>query len=461
MKHTLSPNSIVVTLVAAVVLLLPLVAGCQAPTPTPAPTAAPTAVVTPKPAATTPAPAATKPATPAPTSKPTTPQPAAKPVSIKLGIVADQTGPTASGNVGVFWGYQDLAKWANDNNYVPGVTFETIAYDNRFDMGRSLSGYELMKTRGVSVVHEQMTGANYALKDKYAADKIVAFIPPAPKALHPPGWAFTADASYSDAAAMAFEWIVQDWKSTGKPGKPKMAWLTWDADYGQAGAIANWYATDIGIEVLRNEFYAAQVPADVTSQLLRIKDAGADYVISMGVQSAWQIVLKDAQRLGLKDKMKFIGVGNAMESDVLIDLTKEASDGVYQTTFSSSLHEENVQGVQWLRDMMVRYHGEWLNYMVNTRNYLEMKMLIEAVKLAIQKDGIAPDKVNGQVIYNSLEKNFKDWSTDGLTAPLTISSDNHSAARMGKILQIKGGKPLPITGWIKAPHITRFEDVKK
>ncbi len=454
----------VLGIIALLTLLMPLLSACDnlPPTPTlPAPTVKP-AATTPPPAVQTTAPATPKPVTttPAPVARTEAPKPAAKPVSIKLGIVADMTGPTASGNVGVFWGYQDLAREANETNYVPGVVFETITYDNRFDVGRSLNGYELMKTRGVQAVHMQVTGANYALKDKYAQDKIIAFIPPAPKALHPPGWAFTADASYADGAAMGFEWILDDWKKSGQTGKPKMGWLTWDADYGYAGLLANWYARDKGIDVLKNEFFASPSPTDLTPQLLRLKDSGANYIISMGPQSGWQIALKDAQRLGLKDKIKFIGVGNAMESDALVTLAKDAAEGVYETHFSASLHEEGVPGVQWIRDMMVKYHGEWNNYLVNTRNYLEMKMFIEAVKLAIEKDKIAPDKLDNDAIYRSLEKNFNNWDTQGLTAPLTLSPDNHSAARSGKILQIKGGKPLPITGWIPAPHITKFEEAK-
>ncbi len=463
MKHR--RTALLFALLATVVLLLPLAAACEAPTPapvvtpkpqgtTPAPTTAP---ATAKPAATTPAPTA-KPATATP--QPATPKPAAKPVTITVGIVSDMTGPTASGAVWEIWGFEDIAKWANETNYVPGVNFQTVAYDNRFDVGRSMSGYELMKTRGASIVHMQMTGANYALNPKYAQDKIVALIPPAPKALVPVGWAFSSDGSYADGAAAGFDWVIKDWKASGKPGKPKLSWLTWDADYGQAGAIANWYAVDKGIDVLRNEFYAAQVPTDTSSQLLRIKDAGADYVFSMGVQSAWVTVVKDALRLGLKDKMKFVGIGNAVESDVFINLTKEAGDGTYNVQFLASHNESDLPGIKWLRELQTKYRGESANNITGTRGYMAMRMAVEAIKLAIEKDGIPPDKIDGQAIYNSLEKNIKNWDI-GISGPLTISPDNHSAARMAKIYQYKNQVQTPVSDWFEAPHITKFEDVKK
>ncbi|MDP2719096.1 MAG: hypothetical protein Q8P44_04590, partial [Dehalococcoidia bacterium] len=86
---------------------------------------------------------------------------------------------------------------------------------------------------------------------------------------------------------------------------------------------------------------------------------------------------------------------------------------------------------------------------------------VEAIKMAIEKDGLKPEQVNGDTIYQALEKNIKEFDTGGLTGPLTISADNHSAARFAKVYQIQKGIQTPITGWVKSPHITRFEDIKK
>ncbi|MDP2718556.1 MAG: ABC transporter substrate-binding protein, partial [Dehalococcoidia bacterium] len=338
---------------------------------------------------------------------------------IKVGIVGDMTGPTASGSRGEIWGWEDIAKWANETNYVPGVRFETISYDNRFDVGRSINGYELVKSRGASIVYVQMTGANYALKEKYAQDKIIAMIPPAPAALHPPGWAFSPDGAYADGAAVAYEWIVKDWAQQGKPGKPKMAWLTWDADYGHSGLVADWYARELGIEILPYELYPSPAPTDKTAELLRLREANADYVLSTGPQSAWQVVLKDAAKLGMQGKTKFIAIGNAMESDVLIQLAKEAAEGTYFVSFVASMHEQGVPGVEWLKGIQTKYHGEWYNGITYVRGYLMMRLPVEAIKMAIEKDGLKPEQVNGDTIYQALEKNIKEFDTGGLTGPLT------------------------------------------
>ncbi|MDZ4246023.1 MAG: ABC transporter substrate-binding protein [Dehalococcoidia bacterium] len=388
------------------------------------------------------------------------PVPAAA-VDITIGIISDLTGPTASGAIGDNWGIEDALKGANEANEVPGVNFTTTFYDNRFDVGRSLTGYEMMKTQGVQAVWLQITGSVYALKPKLAEDKIIGLVPGPPKGLYPPGWVFSAEASYSDGAGAAFDWILEDWKKEGRSGKPKIAWLTWDADYGHSGLIVNWYATEIGLDVLKTEFYPSPAPQDTSSQLLRLKEAGANYVLSVGPQSAWQVVLKDAQRLGLKDTMKFIAVANAMESDDLIDLAKEAAEGMYFVHFFSSLYEENVPGVKAFKEMQVKYRGKSKNWMRNEVGCMTVKIFVEAVKQAVTKDKISPDKINGQVIYNSLEKNIKNMDTGGLTGPLTITPEKHYAADYVKVFQIQGGKQLPITDWREAPHLSRFEDVKR
>ncbi len=472
MKNRLIVNSLgILAALMAVVFLASLVIACEKPAP---PTAAPTATPPPKPASTTPAPVAStaapatpKPSTPAPVAttpapKPSTPAPAVKPVTIRIGLISDMTGPTATTAIGEIWGWEDAAKWSNETGYVPGVNFETISYDNRFDVGRSLNGYELMKTRGVSVVHVQMTGANYALKDKYAQDKLVAIIPPAPKALHPPGWVFSADGSYADASGAAFDWIIQDWKAQGKTGKPKMGWLTWDADYGYSGLMANWYASDIGIDVLSTEFFVSPAPKDVNAQLMRLRDKGVNYVISLGPDVAWSTILNNAYDLKLQQSgIKFVGVANVIFSDDLARLSKEAAEGSYLVMFYSSLYEDKLPGVQLLRQMQEKYRGEWRDNLPSVRGWLSGRMVEEAVKQAIQKDGVSPDKIDGDAIYKSLEKNINNWDSGGLAGPMTISADNHGAARLAKFFQMKGGKHLPISDWVKAPHITRLDDVKK
>ncbi|MDP2718555.1 MAG: ABC transporter substrate-binding protein [Dehalococcoidia bacterium] len=383
-------------------------------------------------------------------------------VTIIIGIVSDMTGATANTAIGEIWGWEDAAKWGKETNLVPGVNFEIITYDNKFDVGRSINGYEMIKGRNASVTHVQMTGANYALKDKYATDKIVAMIPPAPKALHPPGWAFTADMAYTDQAAAAYQWLLEDWKKEGKSGKPKMGWLTWDADYGHSGLIVNWYASEIGIEVLQTEFYGpGPVPSDVTSQLLRLKDKGANYVVSVGPDIAWANILKDANKLGLSNSMKFVGVANVIFSADLAKVAQEAAEGSYLVMANSSLYEDNLPGVQMLRQMQEKYRGEWRDNLPGVRGWLSMQLIMEAVKQAIEKDNVKPEQVNGEVIKASLEKNINNFDTGGLSGPLTITPDNHSASRMAKVFQMRGGKHLPITDFFEAPHMTRFEDVKK
>ncbi len=459
-----------VSLLAVLMLLLPVIGACRE-----SPASSPTVVVTPRPQTATPAPVATPrtqattraPVTPSPAPKtqitraPATPEPAAKPVTMTMGLISDLTGPTASGSMGDNWGIEDYFKWANETGYVPGVKFETVFYDNRFDVGRSINGYELMKTRKVQAVWIQMTGAAYALVPKAAGDKIVVFVPGPPKVLSPTSWAFSAEASYADGAGAAFEWMIEDWKKQGKPGKPKMASLNWDADYGYSGMIVNWYAAEKGIDVLPNELFASPAPTDVAAQLLRIKERGADYVTSVGPGAAWVRILKDATRLGLKDRIKFVGTANAIESESYINLDKAAFEGSYFVHFFASLHEENVPGVQWAKDMQVKYRGESLNWMRNEVGFMTGRMFVEGVKAAIEKDRIAPDKIDGDVIYQSLEKNIKNLDTGGLTGPLTISPENHAAANMAKVFQIRQGKQLPVTGWTRAPHLTRFVDVKK
>lgn len=467
MKNRKSRVVAMFCVIAMLLVLTPLIAACG-DNATPAPTTAPTIAATPKTQATTApttAPSTTKPAatTAAPKPVATTPapaQPAAKPSTVTMGLIADLTGPTAAGSMGDVWGIEDTFKWANETNYVPGVKFESITYDNRFDIGRSINGYELMKTRKVLAVWIQITGAAMALIPKATADKIIVMVPGPPKVLYPPGWAFSAEASYSDGAGAAFDWIVQDWQKSGKPGKPKLASLNWDADYGHSGMLVNWYATEKGIEVLPNEFFATPAPTDVAAQLLRIRDRGADYVTSVGAGAPWVTILKDATRLGLKDKMKFVGTANAIESESYINLDKAAFEGSYFVHFYSSLYE-NSPGVQWVKDMQIKYRGESLNWMRNEVGYMTGKVFVEGIKAAVEKDKVAPDKIDGQALYKSLENNIRNLDTGGLTGPLTITPENHAAATMAKVFQIQGGKQMPITGWVKAPHLTKFEDVKK
>jgi branched-chain amino acid transport system substrate-binding protein len=91
------------------------------------------------------------------------------------------------------------------------------------------------------------------------------------------------------------------------------------------------------------------------------------------------------------------------------------------------------------------------------RGVLNTALLVEAVRLAVEKHGLP---VTGEQVKNAMES-IKDFSLGGFLPPMTFSSKDHEGGGWVRLYQVKGEELVAYTDWFRGYRDLVFEEVKK
>lgn len=369
-----------------------------------------------------------------------------KKVNFKLGALINLTGHEAGQQVGNEQGMTDAIAWANRHNYIPGATLSMDWVDSGTSQAKGIEGYiKLMagRTKPICWVGTN-TGIGEALRERTARDKIVALEGGiSRKLVSPPAWTFCQNLLFDEQAASAIDWFLGRWD---KPAPPKMAILTWDNAYGRAHYTPQLekYAQDKGVKIVSKQ-YVPTTPVEVKSQLIQIRDSGADFTFGGMYPEPWAIVLKDANSLGLIGKIQFISSWATNSIDVL-RLTGPLSEGFAITITLSEPEEWGGRAIERIFSEVNRPEKSKTNfYAIGVQ---AVAIVSEGIRIAANKYGL--ENVDQQAFYNALQlmKNFDPW---GATPPVTYSETKRYGLDRVKVLVIKDGKRVIPERYIKAP----------
>jgi ABC-type branched-subunit amino acid transport system substrate-binding protein len=349
-------------------------------------------------------------------------KPAAKrTVTVTVGALLDESGPTATSTLPGVYGLRDFNDYVNKKGGLDWsggkVIVQVEEYDNRYDPSLSLPAYEKWAARGIPLIITHQSTDNLGLKDRAARDQIVILtLSPTSGALMPPGWVFATYPSYADSFTGFLDWVKKTWDWKGK-GTPRVATLTWDTAYGKAHMCAVDYAKEIGIDYVGTE-YTTTLPTDITPQVTRLKAMKADYVFTQAVTPI-AVYLKDFKRLGFNGRL-VVGLNTGLSEWIPIAGVDTAAGtlSVKGLTMISAEPEDS----RYMKK--AREVTEFLGVTRDLRaltfypNGTSGIMLIQDIIVrALDKVG-DPDKVTGKVLYDTLLET-KKYDTLGATMPLS------------------------------------------
>jgi branched-chain amino acid transport system substrate-binding protein len=359
---------------------------------------------------------------------------------VEIGMIAPLTGPgAAAAQIG----------WRNIIDYLryfeeigipgvsiqPGVTIKPTWADCALQVPRAISAYQRFVERGVVFLYVFNPPAAEALKPRCEKDEVPAITMAVTEAMmYPPGWIYGYKPTDAEHFGVVTDWIMENWQEE-RP--PRVALVGPDVAWGRA--TEEWgakYAEAIGIEMLPMEFVPA-VPLDVTPQLLRLSEHGVDYVY---ITSIWTIalpILRDAERLGLTDKIRFGGVENS-QAITLIETLGPAAEG-YIAPRAAPWYEE----VPLLIDMYMKYRGYIDTAGDGASTLLFVPVMIEAVRRAI--DNVGYENLDGRAVKESLDS-IKDFDPHGIKK-ITYTPEDHRGSATVRIYQVQGGEVVPVSDW--------------
>ena len=373
---------------------------------------------------------------------PTTPSQGEEKI-VEIGSLPSLTGGGASAEQPGFQGLMDYVGYFDEGKGIPGVTIKVAWIDVSGDMGRFISGYRKLVDRGVPVMQSNWGQGVEALSSQFGKDQI-AFITGSPTGdlIYPPAWVFAFGALQGEAATAVFDYFMENWREE-RP--PKLQFSIIDIPWGW-GLVeeATEYAETLGFEVLPTE-PCPYVILDAIPQLVRIRERKADLVYIQHVIGGGGPIMRDAERLGLRDMMKFAG-SEWLLGAPLIKMVPIGIEGFLSPRSLPWVDETEVPGIRTMVDTQQRYHGKVYQGPEYIAGWVYGAIMCEAVKGALEEVGY--ENLDGAAVKRALER--MSFDLDGV-ATFTYGPEDRRGTRDYAVYQVQGGKIVHVSDYREVP----------
>jgi len=385
----------------------------------------------------------------------------AKPDKVVIHHFGDLSGPYAGITAPIVTGFKDFAEWFNtEGGGIDGVPIVDMFRDTGGKLDAALAAYAAFKESKPYPIVNMLYGSaeSEALRERYIEDKIFCFTnSPSPTCIYPPGYEFSTIPSYTDSMGAFIDWVTNVWaKKTGQ--KVKLAILTWDSTYGRAIMVDETrnYAKSKGVEIVYEGVYGMR-DLDVSTQMTAIKAAGANWVYDNTLAHGPKVVSGAAAALGMLNKNLYdttpgmihraTGPWGTDESAVM--LLGDLAEGMVGPRSFASWSMPEVEGIaaaiaaadkhnRASKERVMGYLAAWS----------EVYTICYGMNKAVKEAGW--ENLNGETLRAQFLK-LKGFSPQGMTK-YTFTADKPEPTQT-RILQVQGGKLLPITDWVTCPDL--------
>jgi branched-chain amino acid transport system substrate-binding protein len=365
---------------------------------------------------------------------------------VKIGMIAPLTGAPASA-IHIAWrNILDYLKYFEEVGVPglelpPGVTIDLVWGDSAFEVPKAISIYARMREQDVVLFYAPSPVEGAGIKSRTDRDGVVNFVMSInEEMMYPPSSIFTVYPTDSEAFAIACDWIMENWQEE-RP--PRVAMMGTDTPSGRSTEVMGTaYAEGIGIEMLPFEV-VPYLPLDVTPQLLRLSDRGADFVYLQTIWTTARAVMGSAERLGLTDKMRFGGFENS-QSVPLLELGA-AAEGYWSPRRAPWYTETPV-----LFDILREIDGKLDTGGDGACTLAFMPAWIEAIRVAIEEVGY--ENLDGRAVKEAMYS-IKDFDPHGTGKKVTYTPEDHRGNPSIRIYEVRSGDVVPVSDWRQAPML--------
>lgn len=351
---------------------------------------------------------------------------------ILIGSWGPQTGPAALWGA-VSRGAEIYFKMINDEGGINGRKVRFIHRDDGYQPPRTKAAVkEMLERQGVfAFVCGVGTAPGMAVKD-YLVENKVPWISPSSGSSH---WAFPPHENifatyplYSDEAAILADYAVTEL------GKKKIAFFYQNDDYGKGGL----YGAKLALQKHGLDFVATAsvevMDTDLNSQVLKLREAGADVVISWVLPKQAQILLSTSSKLGFN--AQFMTSSTLSDVALMHELTKGKWEDVIFTSFG--LMDDTTPTYEKYKAAAAKYapNERWGPFL--SSGFLNCEPVVAALK-ACGRD------ITYERFIAEMEK-LENFESSG--APLTFGPDIRQGRRSVRLYKCgPGGMPVRLSDW--------------
>ena len=360
---------------------------------------------------------------------------------VKVGALNDVTGATSDVGKDYALGIADAIRYVNDNGGINGKPIKLYQFDYGYRIPEALTKYKLFKRLGCVAVLGLGTGDTEALSPTVTQDKMpyvsASYSAHLTNPAKTPYNLFAATDYSTNARAAITAWYDTRWKKNPEFGKRKPKFVC-SYHFAHPYCSAPIKAIKDQAELLGFEVGPDQnvslVAIDTKSQVLAMKDYGADLVWHGNTTMSVSATVRDAFALGLKAEH----IVNCWGFDEnLVKLAGKAAEGVFGAP-RCAFFGENVKNM----DKVVEYAKKY-NPGVPLENRTTHTVAAWANTLALWEAMKRADKAGDLTGEGILKKGFetiRDFDIGLGVQPLNYTSTDHRTAGKVSIYEIKNGK---------------------
>lgn len=363
----------------------------------------------------------------------------AKPV--KIGAAINLTGPASTFGQYHAKGFQDYLTYVNEvKGGVAGRQIDWILVDTAYKVPEALAAVRKFATQeNVDMMATWSTGEGLAAKpilQRYGIPTIN--FSTGWEILEPPvDYIYLPFGSYKLDCYAIFDYI----KAVHQGKEPaRVGLLTYNNAYGRSiHKPSREYAEKIGIDIVAVEEFPAKT-VDLTTELLRLKKSGADYVVLQMLPAAIITTLKSADRIEYRPQ--FLGTWTSTDPDFFRMGQGLLGDRLV-IQFPGGLPSDGTPGIKVFEELVKRYK----TIESFDASYWEGVAVAMIMERAVQRAAERSGKVTRETINGALES-FRGESMGGLVPDVSYSKDNHEGSFKARIVRVhEDGRFVPLSNF--------------
>ncbi|OGP89715.1 MAG: hypothetical protein A2156_00710 [Deltaproteobacteria bacterium RBG_16_48_10] len=347
---------------------------------------------------------------------------------IKVGAVINLTGPASTWGQFHAKGHQDYTRYVNDvKGGVAGRKIELTIVDHAYKVPEGVKFVKKFCEEKKDMIATWDAGTGIQIKPIIQEYKIPTINYSTFQGIlkAPLDYIYLPFGSYVLDSQAVLGYIKAIHK--GKDA-PKVGLLTYNNVYGRSiHDPSKEYAEKIDINIVTiEEFPPATV--DLTTEMLRLKSKGAEYVFMQILPAAIITALKAADKINYN--VPFFGTWTSTDPDFFKLGQGLIRDRVFMQ-FCGALPQDKTPGIEIMQKLWTRYK----TVDKFDTSYWEGVVVAMIMERGFHRASGLFGKVNPETINKAMET-FKNEDFGGLVPYVTYTKDNHEGSFKGRIVKI-------------------------
>ncbi|MEW6616379.1 MAG: ABC transporter substrate-binding protein [Thermodesulfobacteriota bacterium] len=362
--------------------------------------------------------------------------------TIKIGVIADLTGPIANIFLPVLEGYKNYMQYINNQGGIHGRKIKNIYEDSRYTIPGDIAAFKKLVFRDniLAMFGASSTGGTIALFPQIEKLKVPTIAASQAESMYipPKRYVFCTAAGYSEEIKVLFDFMMKDLSARN----PRVGIVYPDVEFGktnleQAKKSAKHYGVDIYPEVLN------MGALEASSQVMLLKRDKVTHVIVVQVVAGAICFLREARKFKLN--VTLLGTGWTCNEDV-IKGSGEAANNYYGVNSYSSWYDDT-PGMARLREITLKLNPKKKDYSKNySKGWLCAMILEEGMKRAGRN-------LDSESLVAAMET-FKNFDTGGVSGYITYGTNERMGGEYLRMYKadLENNKLIPVGDWRKAAH---------